>query len=145
MLQLINSMVPNKELHDGSKTIFLFIATHKRHWSVNMTPKSFLRPNPTFVSIKPKGLKIEKLLFSFNQRNNLRVLLRQLELGYARITHQDTPYVHKLPHNGLLNFQAVIRDPANSDKSQKFKSLKSQGLNCNRTELRTKYQHNHFL
>ena len=113
--------------------------------AINMTPKSFLRPNPTLVSIKPKGLKIEKLLFGFNQRNNLRVLLRQLELGYARITHQDTSYVHKLPHNGLLNFQAVIRDPANSDKPQKFKSLKSQGLNRNRTELRTKYQHNHFL
>ena len=100
--------------------------------TVNMTPKSFLRPNPTLFSIKPKGLKIEKLLFGFNQINNLRVLLRQLELGYTRITLQDTPYVHKLPHNGPLNFQAVIRDPANSDKPQKFKSLKSQGLNCNR-------------
>ena len=113
--------------------------------AVNMTPKSFLRPNPTFFSLKLKGLKIEKLLFGLNQINNLRVLLSQLELGYARITHQDTPYVHKLPHNGLLNFQAVIRDPANSDKHQKFKSMKSQELNCNRTEIRTKYQHNHFL
>ena len=57
--------------------------------TVNMTPKSFLRPNPTLFSIKPKGMKIEKLLFGFNQINNLRVLLRQLELGYTRITLQD--------------------------------------------------------
>ena len=69
--------------------------------AVNMTPKSFLRPNPTLFSIKPKGLKIEKLLFGCKQINNLRVLLRQLELGYPRKTYQDTPYLHKLPHNSL--------------------------------------------
>ena len=74
---------------------------------MNMTPKSFLRPNPTLFSIKPKGLKIEKLLFGCKKINNLRILLRQLEFGYARTTYQDTPYLHKLPHNSLLNFQAV--------------------------------------
>ena len=109
--------------------------------AVNMTPKSFLRPNPTHFSIKPKGLKIEKLLFGCKQINNLRVPLCQLELGYPRTTYHDTPYLHKLPHNSLLNFQAVIRDPANSDKLHKFKRLKSQELNCNRTEIRTKHQH----
>ena len=113
--------------------------------TVNMTPKSFLRPNPTLFSIKPKGLKIEELLFGCKQLRHLRVLLRQLELGYARTTYQDIPYLHNLPHNSLLNFQAVIRDPANSDKVQEFKRMKSQELNCNRTEIRTKYQHNHFL
>ena len=113
--------------------------------AINMTPKSFLRPNPILFSTKPKRLKIEKLLFGCKQINNLRVLLRQLELGYARTTYQDTPYLHKLPHNSLLNFQAVIREPANSDKLQEFIRLKSQELNCKRTEIRTKYQNNHFL
>ena len=109
--------------------------------AVNMTPKSFLRSNPTLFSIKPKGLKIEKLLFGCKQIKYLRVLLHQLELGYARTTYQDTPYLHKLPHNSLFYFQAVIRDPANSDKLQKFKRLKSQELNCNRTKiLRVKLQ-----
>ena len=93
---------------------------------MNMTRKSFLRPNPTIFSIKPKGLKIEEMSFGCKQIRHLRVLLRQLELGYARTTYQDTPYLHKLPHNSLLNFQAVIRDPVNSDKLQKLKRMKSQ-------------------
>ena len=71
---------------------------------MNMTPKSFLRPNPTLFSIKPKGLKIEELLFGCKQIRHLRVLLRQLELGgmvgrrYLSNSRYQIPKAQSLAH-----------------------------------------------